>query len=524
MRFSRLAFLGRISLLFLFAGHLLMRQGFAHISLTDILRFAGRYDPLTPRPTWIPAAFDSAYITELFLIALLPIAVYLLLNQSEHQYESAPGREKDVRSSRFTFYFSCAFLLWGIIQALLAIFLPPRQLPDLPPPVTPHSVPDWYLILRQSALSGYVLFFIYTVIFFRARERYILQAFICGVAFAILCAVLDIFQMLGSTKLEETLFGQETLPLAILAAIFVIVTFDNFLFRGIAVAILALVGWRQSLRFQSGIVVSLAGAMFLYFLLGASVVWRGQLRTFHRGIACIAIIAIVMLVVYFRASMSQKMAEKLQALKPGTYKTLLENYDLGRPPLNPKERMTSNREPFVPVADPEVYRVEAVYDTLTSIAVKDNVWRLLVWRRMLREWYDRNPIIGAGVGQPWFYEALYHSKFHYGEDREGLDPHNSYLNILHRYGLVGFVIFACLLAGVFVTVWRALRVRTHIGGDPLLEVLALYFFYTAVFAFFNNALEGPSYAMPFWFSMGLMYARARQMLVKDLPPDPILKG
>ena len=58
----------------------------------------------------------------------------------------------------------------------------------------------------------------------------------------------------------------------------------------------------------------------------------------------------------------------------------------------------------------------------------------------------------------------------------------------------------------------ALRsLRGRLLGDALLEGLLLYFFYTAVYAFFNNALEGPSYAMPFWLSLGLVYARAWQI-------------
>jgi len=46
----------------------------------------------------------------------------------------------------------------------------------------------------------------------------------------------------------------------------------------------------------------------------------------------------------------------------------------------------------------------------------------------------------------------------------------------------------------------------------MLEVIFLYFIYTAVFAFFTVSLEGPSYSLPFWISLGLLCARARQML------------
>jgi hypothetical protein len=518
LRYSRLAFAGRLILLFLLAGHLLLRQVFAHISLTTIIRYLGHVDPAVPRPAWIPAAFDYAFITELLLLLLLPLAAYLLLRRDDHQYEAGPGREADARRIGLAACFAFGLLAWGAFQALASIFFGPRQGVDLPPEIATVPPPDWYLILRQSAMAGYALFFLYTSLFFRARERYILQAAIVGVVVSVACAALDLNETLGKPTIDETLFGQQTLPISMLAAIFIIVSFDSFLVRAVAIAILGFVGWRQSLRFQSGVVVSLVGALVLYFLLGLWVSRRGQARTFYRGIACIAMIVIVALVVYFRSMSSPKMAEKLASLSPGTYKTLLINYDLGRPPANPKERMTSNREPFGQVSDPEVYHLEAVYDTGNSVSVLDNIWRILVWRRMLHEWYERNPIIGSGVGQRWFYEALYHTKFHYGEKREGLDPHNSYLNMLHRYGLVGLLIFAGLAGCVLMSICKALRLHKQ-DGDLLLEGITLYFFYTMVFAFFNNALEGPSYAMPFWFSMGLAYARARQLLVKPLPID-----
>jgi len=520
-RFSRLAFVGRIALLFLLAGHLLLRQAFAHISLTDIIQFAGHPGlPLNPiqRPAWTPAVFDSAYITELALLCLLPLAVYLLFKRSEHRNEAAAGREEDAQRTGIGFYFAYALLFWGALQALLAAVLLPRQLPDLPPGIAPHPAPDGYLILRQSAVVCYVLFFVYTVLFFRARQRYVTQAVLCGVTIAIGCALADLAGWLGPPSTADTFFGQETLPLAILTAIFVIATMDNLFIQAIALAVLGLAGWRQSLRFQSSVAVSLMAALGLYFLLGLSVVPRGQARTVQRGAACLAIVVVLAAVVYYRSNSSPAMAEKLAALSPKTYTMLLDNYELGRPPAKHSERMTSNREPYVAVSDPEVYHLEAVYDTSRSVSIADNIWRILVWRRMASEWRERNPIAGAGVGQPWFYEALYHTKFYYGEKREGLEPHNSYLNMLYRYGLIGFLIFAALVASVLFAAWKALRTRIH-TGDPLLEGIALYFFYTAVFAVFNNALEGPSYALPFWFSLGLLYARARQLLVKAQPED-----
>jgi O-antigen ligase len=122
----------------------------------------------------------------------------------------------------------------------------------------------------------------------------------------------------------------------------------------------------------------------------------------------------------------------------------------------------------------------------------------------------QHSLTGRGVGTPWTYPALYHSPFHYGDAREGLEPHNSYLNILNRYGLFGAGLFFALLLIVAWSVWRALS-RPKAVGDPLLEGLSLFCLYAASFAFFTVSLEGPSYSLPFWMSLGLLYARARQL-------------
>jgi hypothetical protein len=57
--------------------------------------------------------------------------------------------------------------------------------------------------------------------------------------------------------------------------------------------------------------------------------------------------------------------------------------------------------------------------------------------------------------------------------------------------------------------------RSTSTGDLVLECLILYFFYTFIFSNFTVALEGPAYAMPFWFSLALLYVRAGQILASE---------
>jgi O-antigen ligase len=146
------------------------------------------------------------------------------------------------------------------------------------------------------------------------------------------------------------------------------------------------------------------------------------------------------------------------------------------------------------------------------VSVINNIWRLLMWRRMSNDWSSGPRMYGAGVGKPWAYnDVFFHTLFHYETDRSGLNPHNSYLNILYRFGAIGLGLLLAVMLSVLFYAWRALRLRLFVG-DVLLEGLLLAFFYTAIFSFFTVSLEGPSYALPFWISLGLVYARARQIL------------
>ena len=519
----KLAALGRWTLLFLLAGHLLLRQAFAHLNLTMLIQLALNQalpTEATPRPDWIPAIFDSAYVTELILLALLPLAIHVWRTRERQVMDVAPGQDYSARMLGLPTLIAVAFLAWGAGHALLAVLFPGRVQPDLPTGFALHEPRDWYLIFRQSALGAYALVFVYAFLFFRGKPRYIASAVAAGIFVSVGCAAADVMHLLGPETIDGTLFGQETLALAILAAFVVMAHYNNILARGAAVIVLAFAGWRQSFRFQSGVPISIAGAILLYAALGMFASARGQSRTLKRAAACLFLLCVLGVGYAFLKKPAKNVSTKVDAWSPGIYAKLLKTYHDTEAPSDPAQYAFSRRPPFVQVSDPEVYKLEAVYDTsaAVSISVADNIWRLLVWRRKASDWLYGHPIVGAGVGFPWFYEALYHARFYYGQPREGLDPHNSFLNLLYRYGLIGFGLFVALIALVLASAVRALRPR--IQGDGLLEGLCVYFFYTAVFAFFNNALEGPSYALPFWMSLGLVYARAWQLNHRLIVDEP----
>ncbi|MCY3017931.1 MAG: O-antigen ligase family protein, partial [Planctomycetota bacterium] len=407
-----------------------------------------------------------------------------------------------------------AFLLWGVGHAVAAFC---------------GSSPNAYLIIRQSAMVGYAAVFLYAFLLFGDRETYVLQAALCGVLVSVACAGLDAVGLLtpkpapGSLYPGESLFGQQTLPIAVLGLGLFLVWSGSWFWRALALVLLLLVGWRQSLGVpQSVVPVGIGGALVLHLVMSGAVSLRGQAETLKRAVLLAVLFGVALFAYRSMRKVTPAQAAELSAWRPKTYQELFEVYDQTNAPANPKDYELSPRPPYQPITNPEVYKLNAVArvgQLAGGTSVVNNVWRLLMWRRMLHDWRTGRPWLGAGVGRAWdFNEVLKETYFHHEEDPSGLNPHNSYLNMLYRYGVVGLAILAALMLSALFYVWKALAVKQGFG-DVLLEGILLYFFYTAIFAFFTVTLEGPSYALPLWFSLGLLYARARQILAAS-PETP----
>jgi hypothetical protein len=491
---------GRWLLLFLLAGHLIWRREFAHQSLGSLLTLAH----------WnAPAVLSQAYITEICLLAMLPLA--LLIWRRGHQRATVPpGQGALAKGFGPALYLCIAMLAWAGGH-LVAGFI--RQ---------PH---DSYLVLRQSALGGYALVFLYAYLFFGDQSKHVRQAAWFCVLTAVVCAALDTAGLLRPDPSiptyypGEPLYGQQTLPLGILALGLLVVCSDQkWPLRVLALLLAGFIGWRQSQRvLQSSVILGMAGALALYVVMGAVLAWRGQSNTFKRALLLLGLFGFGACVygtyrhINKGDSIATEAASEMHAWSPSSYSSLMALYEETKVPDDSTKWVQSRRPPYDLVTDPEVYKLNAVYmkaRTSGGVSLVNNIWRGLVWRRMFQDWRDGCRWQGAGVGKAWFYPGMYQSPFHYGEDREGLEPHNSLLNYLYRYGAVGIGLLILLVIVVFWFVFKALN--STLTGEPLLEGIVLFFFYSALFACFNVALEGPSYAMPFWVALGVMYGKARQ--------------
>ena len=497
---NALAALGRWLLLLLLALHLLFRREFAHRNLGELFGVTSG---------WL----SRVYVTELCLVLLLPLAVMIAWQRKTDRTPRLQGMPAPASGIGPSFFIALAFVLWGLAHIAVAFC---------------SSGTTSYLILRQSAMVGYVAFFLYAVLFFGSKKEHIHQAAFAALGVAMLCALLDAFGLLqpkpDPTSLYpgESIFGQQTLAIAILGLGMCVIHGRGLTWQALALAGMLFAGWRQSQHaLQSVVAVGLGGALLLYVLLGVLAALRGQLQTLLRAGLLVILFGLVFLAGRGMLKSNDQESTEANAWSLHTYLHLFDVYEHATVPADPKDGLPSARERGVLISDPEAYKLESVYLVAFGEggeSVVNNMWRLLLWRRMFLDWAHGSPILGAGVGRVWEYnKAFKDTHFHYEQEPSGLNPHNSYLNMLYRFGAIGLALMLALVLSVLHAARKALEAPPGVG-DGWLEGVGLYFFYSAIFAFFTVGLEGPSYAMPFWFSLGLLYARAQQCSSAHMEP------
>jgi len=159
----------------------------------------------------------------------------------------------------------------------------------------------------------------------------------------------------------------------------------------------------------------------------------------------------------------------------------------------------------------------AVLEAKSSLDEGNINFRVLSWQYVLDNFYDHF-LLGYGVGKPVMY--VYQNAFYptidlsYFEIRDlggNAQPHNSYLNILTRFGVLIFPIF---LYAIFQPVFKFLMFinKKRVNGiEPYTRFLLLIGFLMSMYvlAFFNVVLEGPHHSFPFWLAIGMLLSFAR---------------
>lgn len=126
-------------------------------------------------------------------------------------------------------------------------------------------------------------------------------------------------------------------------------------------------------------------------------------------------------------------------------------------------------------------------------------WRMVVWGETMSR-ISEKPIFGWGMGPPIVKREMI------PDFARTNDPHNSFLAILFRMGMLGFGTFMLLLFIFYLQSIRFLlatkdsQIRAYVLG-----LLGCHIF-MIVFSFFNVVLEGPHHGIWFWIIMGLTIA------------------
>jgi len=119
-------------------------------------------------------------------------------------------------------------------------------------------------------------------------------------------------------------------------------------------------------------------------------------------------------------------------------------------------------------------------------------FRFMAWAEAWRR-FGENPLLGEGFGVPFVFYIF----------EADPRPHNTYLTVLYKMGIVGFLPLSILLGGFFLMGTRAIiRHGSHEQSIRLYLVLVGQVV-TSVYGAFALLLESPFLASIFWLSVGV---------------------
>ena len=147
-------------------------------------------------------------------------------------------------------------------------------------------------------------------------------------------------------------------------------------------------------------------------------------------------------------------------------------------------------------------------------------YRVLSWQHVMEKFYA-NFLLGYGVGRPimFAYQNVFYStvELTYFQIRDlagNAQPHNSYLNILARFGILifPFFLFAIFKPLSCIRQYVAGEARNGSNEYSMLLLLTGLLMLMYVFTFFNVVLEGPHHSFAFWLVTGMLLSMGRSGL------------
>jgi O-antigen ligase len=144
------------------------------------------------------------------------------------------------------------------------------------------------------------------------------------------------------------------------------------------------------------------------------------------------------------------------------------------------------------------------------------MWRLMFWSYEFNINFINNPIFGIGFGTKLFDASSQITNFIVSASPNDtnleytLGMHNSFLQILIRLGLAGFL---PILSIYFIIFYRIKKYNLY--EDNIVISLFLSFVFISVSALFNVVMESSLYSGSYWIILGMLYQSIQQYKYKE---------
>lgn len=131
----------------------------------------------------------------------------------------------------------------------------------------------------------------------------------------------------------------------------------------------------------------------------------------------------------------------------------------------------------------------------------NNRYRLLWWKNVVIDTWEGNPVFGLGFGHDLAKSFAQEYNPEGSEEFGVRSPHNIFLSVFGRLGLVGLAVWSAFCAVLLRETWRSL----HHDADGMLWALWCSLWVILIGASLGVVLEGPMGAVPFWTLLGLAH-------------------
>lgn len=127
----------------------------------------------------------------------------------------------------------------------------------------------------------------------------------------------------------------------------------------------------------------------------------------------------------------------------------------------------------------------------------NNLFRWVWWQLVLSETWQQSPVFGLGFGYDMAADFRREYYANMARDFTARSPHNIFITVFGRMGLVGLIPFVLAVAMMLRATWRVAR-----RGDPLELTPWAAAWAILASASFGVVLEGPMGAVVFWILLG----------------------